>query len=84
MAVAGGAFDLGFFRSIPMSVDENDTYGRGLTGTAIRRNQPQWTQDFLNDPITAPWHAFGEKAGWKSTATMPLCRGGVPVGCMVI
>lgn len=84
VAVAGGALDLGFFRSIPMSVDENDVYGRGLTGTAIRRNQPQWTQDFLNDPITAPWRAYGETAGWRSTATMPLCRGGVPVGCMVI
>jgi len=73
-----------FLDQIPMTVDPDDQHGRGLTGTAIRDNQPQWSQDYLNDPTTAPWHAFGKKTGWRSSATMPLCRGGVSVGGLVM
>ncbi len=84
VACDGSELSLEFLSQIPMSVDADDPYGRGLTGTAIRTNRPQWTQDYLHDPVTAPWHEYGRIAGWKSSATLPLCRGGVPVGCMVI
>ncbi|MDR3439369.1 EAL domain-containing protein [Telmatospirillum sp.] len=81
----GDGHDLGFPGSIPVvTVDADDPRGRGLTGTAIRDNRPQWSQDYLHDPITAPWHDFGQKAGWRSSATLPLHRHGVPVGCLVI
>ncbi|HXP95644.1 MAG TPA: PAS domain S-box protein, partial [Telmatospirillum sp.] len=72
VAWCGDGRDLGFPEHIPVvSVDASDPYGRGLTGTAIRCNQPQWSQDFLRDPITAPWHEYGQKAGWRSSATLP-------------
>ncbi|PKU24050.1 EAL domain-containing protein [Telmatospirillum siberiense] len=81
----GEGHELGFPENIPVvTVDAGDPRSRGLTGTAVRNNQPQWSQDYLHDPITAPWHEFGKKAGWMSSATLPLCRNGAAVGCLVI
>jgi len=80
----GGELNREYITNIPMTLDESERQGRGLTSTAIRNNQPQWSQDYLNDPITSPWHEHGRKAGWRSAAALPLCCGGIPVGGLVI
>lgn len=43
---------------------------------AISEKNPVWCQDFLNDPITYPWHTDAKKYGWNACAALPLtCQG---------
>ena len=39
-----------------------------------------WIQDFLHDPLTAPWHERGAHFGWSAAASLPLRRNGVVIG----
>jgi len=71
-----------YLEDIQISVDASDPSGRGPTGTSIRENQPFWCQDFLNDPLTAPWHERG--ARWGSSASLPLHRDGVAIGALTL
>lgn len=52
--------------------------GRGPTGTSLRENRVYLCQDFLNDPITLPWHFRGRAFGWRASASFPITRGGNP------
>jgi len=71
---------LAYLENIRVTADADDPHGRGPAGTAIRENRPVWNQDFLNDPLTAPWHERGARFGWGSVASLPLYRGGEVVG----
>lgn len=59
---------------LKISVDADRAAGRGPTGVTVRQDQPFWCQDYQNDPVTAPWHALGERLGWASSAALPLHR----------
>ncbi len=74
----------GFLKSIEVSYDADDAIGRGATGTAIREGRPVWVQDFLSDPITAPWHEQCARAGWRSSAALPLTRNGAAIGALML
>ena len=74
----------GFLDGIQVSFAAESIFGRGATGTAIREARPVWVQDFLNDPLTAPWHEQCLRAGWRSSAALPLTRSGVVVGTLVL
>lgn len=69
-----------YLDGIEISTGADTMNGRGPTGTAIRENRPIWCQDFQHEPDTAPWHERGAKAGWCSSASLPLHRNGVAVG----
>jgi len=69
-----------YLEGLQISVDDDDPSGRGPTGTAIRKNQPFWCQDYQHDPATTPWHAWGARFGWGGSAALPLHRNGVVVG----
>ena len=69
-----------YLQTVKVSINPASPFGRGPTGTAIRQNQPYWCQDFLNDPSTTPWHNDCERFGWRSSAALPICRGGIPIG----
>ena len=71
-------------RDLRVSADSESPFGRGVTGTSIREHRPVWAQDFLNDPITAPWHERGECAGWRAAAALPLIRNGVVIGALTL
>lgn len=71
-----------YLEGLGVSVNPDDRFGRGPTGTSIRNGQPFWCQDFLDDPATAPWHQRGLQLGWRSSAALPLFRSGVPVGAL--
>lgn len=75
---------LEYLEGIQISVDADVPSGRGPTGTTIRENQPQWCQDFQNDPATAPWHQRAKRFGWGASASLPLCRNGVVVGSFTL
>jgi len=61
-----------YLEGIEISLDADDPFGRGPTGTAIRENTPVWCQDFQTDPITAPWHEKAKAFGWRASAAIPL------------
>lgn len=82
--VASFGVGIEYLEGIEISIDVNSSAGQGPTGAAIRTNQPYWCQDFQQDPITAAWHARGEKFGWGSLASLPLYRNGAAVGAFVL
>ncbi|MBI5607712.1 MAG: PAS domain S-box protein [Deltaproteobacteria bacterium] len=61
-----------------------DPHSDGPTGTAIRENRPYWCHDFLQDARLSPWRERGRRFGWKSSAALPLCRNGRPVGALTL
>jgi diguanylate cyclase (GGDEF)-like protein/PAS domain S-box-containing protein len=71
-------------RDMIVSIDAESPYGQGATGRAVRGLAPVWVQDNLNDPITSPWRRQGKHFGWRGTATLPLTRGGVAVGVLIL
>ena len=46
--------------------------GCGPVGTAIREGSAQVVNNFLENPITEPWHAEARRSGWNSTACVPI------------
>jgi PAS domain S-box-containing protein len=78
--VASFGDDVSYIKDIAISVDVKSEFGHGPIGTAIRDNQPCWCQDFLEDPLTAPWHEHGAHAGLAALAALPLRRQGRVVG----
>lgn len=58
--------------------------GRGPVGTSIRENTPRWCQDYLEDPVLAPWREQGRHFGWRSVAALPLARKGQTVGALAV
>ena len=69
-AVAGGRPEQ--LSDAPISVADVPTEGQGLVGTAFRSGRPCFSNDFLNDPRTAPWHALAASEGLQAGAAVPL------------
>ena len=80
------SFGLGtdYLEGLDISVNVNDPKGQGPTGTAIRDNQPFWLQDFQNDPRVTTWLERAKQFGWASSASLPLCIKGKPMGALTI
>ncbi|WP_345991417.1 EAL domain-containing protein [Sulfurimonas sp. HSL-1716] len=73
-----------YLKGIEISVDKNSLSGVGPTGISIREDHPVWCQDFMNDPSTKPWHEKGERMGWKSSASLPIRKGGEVIGAFTL
>jgi PAS domain S-box-containing protein len=73
-----------FLQGIQISVDAEDPYGHGPTGTSFRENQAFWCQDHQHDPATVLWRERGAQFGWYSSASLPLLRKGVPIGVLTL
>lgn len=73
-----------YLQGIRISVDADDPHGRGPIGIVLRENRPYWCQDYLNEPLLAPWHERGERSGWAASAALPLQRNGVVVGAFTV
>ena len=78
--VASFGAGLAYLDGIVVTAAGDDPNGRGPAGTAIREDRPVWNQDFLNDPLTAPWHERGARFGWGAVASLPLHRNGAVIG----
>ena len=66
--------------NIEISADADSPFGHGPIGTALRENRTIWSQDFMNDPLTAPWQEHAARGGWAASASLPLHRNGVIIG----
>ena len=73
---------LAYLEGIEVSVRADDPRGMGPTGTATRENRPIWFPDFMHDPRTLPWRERAKSFGWGSSAALPICRHGKPVGAL--
>lgn len=76
--------DTFYLDDVMISLDLNSTFGHSPTGTAIREKQPYWCQDFLHDPLNAPWHERAMKAELASSASLPLYRHGLVIGAFIL
>ena len=75
---------LDYLDGIRVTVDVEDPHGRGPVGTALREDRPVWNQDFLNDPLSAPWRERALHHGWAAVAALPLHRDGRVVGAFAL
>jgi diguanylate cyclase (GGDEF)-like protein/PAS domain S-box-containing protein len=82
--VASFGDDTGYLQEIDISVNADNLFGRGPTGTASRENQPHWCQDFMHDPATAPWHELARRIGLAAVASLPLHRQGRVIGTFTL
>ena len=58
--------------------------GRGPTGKAIRENRYHVCNDFVDDPDTLPWREQAARAGFQSTAALPIHQAGVVCGAIAV
>ena len=82
--VASYGDETGYLTDIALSSGEQSAFGRGAAGTAVRQREAVWVQDFMNDPITEPWREKAARAGWKSSAALPLIRHGEAIGAFML
>ena len=73
-----------YLQNIEISAAATSPFGCGPTGTSVREGRPFWCQDFLNDPLTAPWHERGRLFGWGGSAALPLRQSGSVVGAFTL
>jgi signal transduction histidine kinase/GAF domain-containing protein len=61
----------GYFKSVNITWEDNE-FGQGPTGTAVRENRAAFCQDFHLDPHLAPWRELGVERGYRSAIALPL------------
>ena len=81
--VAQYGFAEGYLDSLRISW-QDDEYGRGPTGTAIRTGKPAIAQDIHSDPKFAPWRKQAEQHGYASSIALPLNKDGHTFGALNI
>lgn len=80
MYSAGAGTD--YLDGIQISVDKNDPHGMGPTGISTRENHPVWIEDFRHSSLTLSWQQRASNYGWLSSAALPLCLKGKPIGTL--
>jgi PAS domain S-box-containing protein len=70
--VARHGHDDGYLDHIRISTDENDDFGRGPTGTAIREGRTVVAQEIETNSQMAPWRKEAAKRGYRSSIAIPL------------
>jgi PAS domain S-box-containing protein len=69
-----------YLHDIEVSIDAANPLGRGPIGTALREGRPVWSQDFLGDPLAAPWVERAARYGLAAIAALPFYRNGQVAG----
>lgn len=84
LPVASQGDEVGYLDSIFVSSHANVPEGRGATGTAMRENRSIIINDYVNDPLTAPWRESALELGWASAAAFPIRREGQPFAVLTV
>ena len=80
--VAQAGFDDGYLAAAKISWDDNE-FGRGPTGTAIRERRTVVARDIARDPQFAAWRAAALRRGYASSIALPLpADGGACLGAL--
>ncbi|MEO7031897.1 MAG: PAS domain S-box protein, partial [Herbaspirillum sp.] len=69
--------------TVPISVVDHSEYGHALVGTAFRTGGVAISNDYLNDPRTAPWRHIALSRGVQSGAAVPLILGQKTLGVLM-
>ncbi len=80
--VARHGDDAGYVDQVLVTTDQSDPRANGPTGLALRFGRHAVSNDFLNDPATAPWHEAARRAGVLASAAFPIHEGGELVGAI--
>ena len=69
---------------LKISTNESDPFGSGPTGSAIRNNEPIWSNNSTSDPRLVPWWQLVQKTGFLSVGALPLRQRGEVVGNLTL
>lgn len=83
LPVAQHGFDEGYLEGIKVSW-ENNEYGQGPTGIAIRTGKPAVIRDIHSDPRYEPWRDNAKRHGFASSIALPLIADGTAFGALNI
>ena len=78
VAVEGAITD--YVPQLRTSTDPRLPEGRGPVALALREGRPYYCNDYASDPATLPWRELAAEFGIRSTAALPLRRGGAVIG----
>jgi len=70
--VAWAGYDSSYIAKANLSWSEDTTQGQGPAGIVIRSGELIYVQDFVNDPLMAPWRESALKSGYRSGIALPL------------
>ncbi|MBS1197614.1 MAG: domain S-box [Proteobacteria bacterium] len=76
--------DQGYLANVQFSLQEDSPYSCGSTCIAVRGDSPYWCQDFINDPVSAPWRERAVRSGWAASAALPIHREGAVIGVFTL
>lgn len=73
-----------YLKNIHISTRADKPEGRGPSATTYRNNQAVISNDWANDPMTAPWHKQASHFNWGSGGCFPIQRNGQPIGVLSV
>ncbi len=76
-------FEEGYLDSLRISW-QDDEYGQGPTGTAIRSGQYAVARNIHSDPKYAPWREQAVRRGYASSIALPIIHAGTTYGALNI
>lgn len=57
---------------LTITVLRDDVSGGGPSGRSWRSGRIERCDSYLTDPTTVPWHALGDRLGWRSSVSVPI------------
>lgn len=73
-----------FLEDITISPLADVPEGRGPIGVAYRENREIIVNNYLTDPMTAPWHERAVYNHWNAAGAFPIQRGGRPYAVLSV
>ncbi|HHX33658.1 MAG TPA: GAF domain-containing protein, partial [Gammaproteobacteria bacterium] len=73
-----------YLKNIRISTRHDTAEGRGPTATAYYNNHSVITNDWANNPMTAPWRKQTSAFQWNSSGSFPIQRNGQPLGVLSV
>jgi PAS domain S-box-containing protein len=81
--VARAGIDEGYLNEIEVYANDRPE-GCGPVGTCIRERKTVIFNDFLNDPLAAPWHAAAAAHGLRAATALPIRFHGEVCGALTV
>ena len=78
--VAWDGYENGYLEEMKKIVLNNESMGKGPTGTAIREGRYYKCDDIAGDPCMAPWREEALKRGYRSSIALPIIIEGRAIG----
>ncbi|MBI5945415.1 MAG: GAF domain-containing protein [Chloroflexi bacterium] len=83
LPVAFAGDEQGYLKNVRITYNE-ENFGRGPTGTAIREGRCVICQDIATNPLMNPWQDQALSRGYRSSASLPIFQDGRAIGAMSV